>query len=50
MEQKVRTEQEEKELLATARMLLFGGLALPAFYLLLKGISFVQYVIFGYVQ
>lgn len=50
MEQKVRTQEEERELLATAKMLLFGALAIPAFYLLLKGLSFVQYIFFGYVK
>ena len=50
MEQKVRTEQEERELLEAARFLLFGLLALPAFYLLLKGLALIQYTLFGYVQ
>lgn len=50
MEQKVRTEQEERELLAYARMLLFGVLAIPAFYVLLKGLALIQYTLFGYVQ
>jgi len=50
MEQKIRTEQEEKELLAYARTLLFGALAIPAFWILLKGFSFIQLILFGYVQ
>jgi hypothetical protein len=50
MEQKVRTQEEEKELLATAKMLLFGVVALPAFYLLLKGLALIQFMLFGYVQ
>ena len=46
----MRTEQEEKELLAYARMLVFGVLAIPAFYVLLKGLALIQYTLFGYVQ